>query len=189
MATLKVAKPLAAFLDLIAASEGTSSHPDTRADGYDVIVSGIDGHHTFTDFATHPFALGRAPILVRAAQPAEYEPCDGTSSAAPREVKPAVPALHSTASGRYQLILPTWQEISTRMHLGTFSAANQDAAALRILDECHATDAILALDIPTAIGKACNVWASFPGNLYNQGGRQVSWLLAQWQTMLGAQNV
>jgi muramidase (phage lysozyme) len=189
MATLKVAKPLAAFLDLIAASEGTSSHPDTRADEYDIIVSGVDGHNVFTDFATHPFALGRAPILVRAAQPAEYEPCDGTSTAAPREVKPAVPALHSTASGRYQLILETWQERSTLMHLGTFSAANQDRAALKILDECHATEAILALDIPTAIGLACDVWASFPGNLYHQGGRQVSWLLAQWQTLLGAQNV
>lgn len=189
MATLKVAKPLAAFLDLIAASEGTSSHPLTRADGYDVIVSGVDGHNVFTDFATHPFALGRAPILVRAAQPAEYEPCDGTSTAAPREVKPAVPALHSTASGRYQLILPTWQEISTLMHLGTFSAQNQDAAALKILEECHATEAILAFDIPTAIGLACDVWASFPGNLYHQGGRPMNWLLNHWQMFLGAQSV
>jgi len=189
MATLKVAKPLAAFLDLIAASESTSSHPLTRADGYDVIVSGVDGHNVFTDFATHPFALGRAPILVRAAQPAEYEPSDGTSTAAPREVKPAVPALHSTASGRYQLILPTWQEISTLMHLGTFSAQNQDAAALKILEECHATEAILALDIPTAIDKACDVWASFPGNLYHQGGRPMNWLLNHWQMFLGAQSV
>ena len=189
MATLKVAKPLAAFLDLIAASEGTSSHPLTRADGYDVIVSGVDGHNVFTDFATHPFALGRAPILVSAAQPAEYEPCDGTSTAAPREVKPAVPALHSTASGRYQLILPTWQEISTLMHLGTFSAKNQDAAALKILDECHATEAILAFDIPTAIDKACEVWASFPGNLYHQGLRPMNWLLNHWQMFLGAQSV
>jgi muramidase (phage lysozyme) len=104
-------------------------------------------------------------------------------------VKPAVPALHSTASGRYQLILPTWQEISTLRHLGTFSPQNQDAAALKILDECHATEAILALDLPTAIDKACDVWASLPGSLYHQGGRQVSWLLAQWQTLLGAQNV
>ena len=189
MATLKVAKPLAAFLDLIAASKGTSSHPLTRADGYDVIVSGVDGHNVFTDFATHPFALGRAPILVRAAQPAEYEPYDGTSTAAPREVKPAVPALHSTASGRYQLILPTWQEIATLMHLGTFSAQNQDAAALNILEECHATEAILALDIPTAIDKACDVWASFPGNLYHQGGRPMGWLLNHWQMFLGAQSV
>ena len=188
MATINAPKPVKAFLDLIAASEGTSSHPDSRADGYDVIVSGIDGHHTFTDFATHPFALGRAPILVRAAEPAEYEPCDGTSTAAPREVKPAVPALHSTASGRYQLILPTWAEISTLMHLGTFSAQNQDAAALHILDECHATECILALEIELAIEKACEVWASFPGNLYHQGGRPIQWLLTHWQMYLGAQN-
>jgi muramidase (phage lysozyme) len=177
MATLKVAKPLAAFLDLIAASEGTSSNPLTKADGYDVIVSGVDGHHVFTDFATHPFALGRPPILVREARPEQVKTLPIGSDSKPLIVAPAVPALHSTASGRYQLILPTWLEISTLMHLGTFSAANQDAAALKILD------------IPTAIGLACDVWASFPGNLYQQGARQLSWLLAQWQTMLGAQNV
>ena len=189
MATLKVAKPLAAFLDLIAASEGTSSNPLTKADGYDVIVSGVDGRHTFTDFATHPFALGRPPILVREARPEQVKTLPIGSDSKPQIVAPAVPALHSTASGRYQLILPTWQEISAAMHLGTFSPQNQDAAALKILDECHATEAILALDIPTAIGLACDVWACFPGNLYHQGGRQVSWLLAQWQTLLGAQNV
>ena len=189
MATLKVAKPLAAFLDLIAASEGTSSHPLTKADGYDVIVSGVDGHHIFADFATHPFALGRPPILVREARPEQVKTLPIGSDSKPQIVAPAVPALHSTASGRYQLILPTWQEISTLRHLGTFSPQNQDAAALKILDECHAAEAILALDIPTAIGLACDVWACFPGNLYHQGGRQVSWLLAQWQTLLGAQNV
>ena len=189
MATLKVAKPLAAFLDLIAASEGTSSNPLTKADGYDVIVSGVDGHHVFTDFATHPFALGRPPILVREARPEQVKTLPIGSDSKPQIVAPAVPALHSTASGRYQLILPTWLEISTLMHLGTFSAANQDAAALKILDKCYATEAILALDIPTAIDLACDVWASFPGNLYQQGARQLSWLLAQWQTMLGAQNV
>ena len=188
MATINAPKPVKAFLDLIAASEGTSSHPDTRADGYDVIVSGIDGHHTFTDFATHPFALGRAPILVRAAQLAEYEPCDGTSTAAPREVKPAVPALHSTASGRYQLILPTWLSLTKEYGMGTFSPANQDLAAVHILDECHATELILALEIEAAIEKACDVWASFPGNLYHQGGRPISWLLTHWQMYLGAQN-
>jgi muramidase (phage lysozyme) len=188
MATLKVAKPLAAFLDLIAASEGTSSHPLTRADGYDVIVSGVDGHNVFTDFATHPFALGRAPILVRAARPEQVKTLPIGSDSKPQIVAPAVPALHSTASGRYQLILPTWHEISAAMHLGTFSPQNQDAAALKILDECHATEAILALDIPTAIDKACDVWASFPGNLYHQGGRPMNWLLTHWQMYLGAQN-
>jgi muramidase (phage lysozyme) len=189
MAILKVKKPLAAFLDLIAASEGTSSHPLTKADGYDVIVSGVDGHHIFADFATHPFALGRPPILVREARPEQVKTLPIGSHSKPQIVAPAVPALHSTASGRYQITLPTWHEISAAMHLGTFSPQNQDAAALKILEECHAIEDILALDIPTAIDKACDVWASFPGNLYNQGARQVSWMLAQWQTLLGAQYV
>lgn len=188
MATINAPKPVKAFLDLIAASEGTSSHPYTRADGYDVIVSGIDGHHVFTDFATHPFALGRAPILVREAQLEQVKSLPIGSDSKPLVVAPAVPALHSTASGRYQLILPTWAEISALMHLGTFSPANQDLAAVHILDECHATECILALEIELAIEKACEVWASFPGNLYHQGGRPISWLLTHWQMYLGAQD-
>jgi hypothetical protein len=60
---------------------------------------------------------------------------------------------------------------------------------LKILDECHATEAILALDIPTAIDNACDVWPSFPGSLYHQGGRPMNWLLNHWQVFLGAQSV
>ncbi len=188
MATINAPKPVKAFLDLIAASEGTSSHPDTRADGYDVIVSGIDGHHTFTDFATHPFALGRAPILVRAATCAGFhnDPDESASAIVAREKAHA--AIYSTASGRYQLILPTWLSLTKEYGMGTFSPANQDLAAVHILDQCHATECILALEIEAAIEKACDVWASFPGNLYHQGGRPISWLLTHWQMYLGAQN-
>ena len=188
MATINAPKPVNAFLDLIAASEGTSSHPDSRADGYDVIVSGIDGHHTFTDFATHPFALGRAPILVREAQPEQVKSLPISSDSKPLIVAPAVPALHSTASGRYQLILPTWLSLTKEYGMGTFSPANQDLAAVHILDACHATECILALEIELAIEKACEVWASFPGNIYHQGGRPIQWLLTHWQMYLGAQN-
>ena len=183
MAVIKTERLLSAFLDLIAACEGTSSHPLTLADGYDVIVSGIDGHHTFTDFATHPFALGRAPIEVRAAKPAEYEKCGGVTSHTPKEVHPPIPALHSTASGRYQIILPTWLEIAAVYHLNSFSSLDQDKACLELLEECHATCAILRGDIHGAVEKVCDIWASFPGNLYHQGGRSMDWILVTWNTL------
>ena len=189
MATLKVDKPVAAFLDLIAASEGTSTAALTRADGYDIIVTGVDGPHLFTDFSVHPFSLGRPPILVRAAEPAVFEPCDFTSSSGPRLVKPAVPPLHSTASGRYQLILPTWAAICQKCGSRTFSPQNQDFAALQLLEECGANYELLAGHIAVAIYKACETWASFPGNPYQQGGRSLDWLLTTYDRCLQAQSV
>lgn len=46
-----------AFGDLLAYSEGTSTSPATRNNGYDVIVTGIDGKpEIFTDYSDHPFA-------------------------------------------------------------------------------------------------------------------------------------
>lgn len=46
-----LSKNLAALLDTIAWAEGTSNHPDTQDDGYDVIVNpgGV-----FTDYSAHP---------------------------------------------------------------------------------------------------------------------------------------
>jgi muramidase (phage lysozyme) len=158
MPTIKIAVQIAAFLDLIAWSEGTSSNPLTKQDGYDVIVSGVDGHHTFTDCATHPFALGRAPILV----------------------KPGPPPLHSTASGRYQLILPTWEDLAHTLHLGTFSPTNQDLACVQLLHECHADYSLYCGQIEEAIERSCETWASFPGNLFKQGGRPMPELMEQY---------
>src|SRR4051794_39787289 len=54
---------LVRFLNLIAFAEGTSTSPYTQNDGYDVIVNGMDGHHEFTDYSEHPFAVGRPGIV------------------------------------------------------------------------------------------------------------------------------
>ena len=43
MARIAIVASVAAFLDLIALSEGTSKAPNTHDDGYDIIVNGIDG--------------------------------------------------------------------------------------------------------------------------------------------------
>ena len=189
MATIKAARPLCAFLDLCAASEGTSSAPNTRADGYDVIVSGIDGPNRFDDFSHHPFSLGRKPIVVRAGKPSLAEAHELHNAGLPAvSVEPESP-LYSTASGRYQIILPTWEELSKVTHLGTFSPANQDIAALQLLRDCHADELILAMEIQAAIEKASDIWASFPGNLYHQGGKPIEWLLAQFKILLQAQSV
>jgi muramidase (phage lysozyme) len=189
LATLKLDKPVAAFLDLIAASEGTSTNPLTRADGYDIIVTGVDGPHLFTDFSVHPFSLGRPPILVRAGKDATYSSINAGTTGKPIQLTPAVAEVRSTASGRYQLILPTWEALCQKGRSRTFSAASQDLAAIQLLTGCGACYELLAGHISTAIDKACETWASFPGNPYQQGGRSLDWLLTTYDRCLQAQSV
>ena len=174
MTTLNYDPKLAAFLDLIAASEGTSTSTITKNNGYDVIVTGVDGQNRFDDYSCHPFAHGRTPILVRAARPAAW-PADAI----------AVPALHSTASGRYQFELGTWTSLAHTFGFDIFSPANQDMAAVELLDECHASPLIENGDVELAIHACSTTWASFPGNAYGQGGRSMEWLLAKYNSLLG----
>jgi len=165
MPRLALVKPVAAFLDLIAHSEGTSTSKNTRDDGYDIIVSGVDGPHTFSDYSAHPFAAGRPPIVVRKS--------------------PTL--LESTASGRYQITLPTWKSITERWTSTLFSPQAQDAAALQLLKECGALTHIDSGNIAAAIEAACETWASFPGNSYGQGGRSLAWLLESYATLLATE--
>jgi len=161
---MTISPALKSFLDLLAWSEGTSSSPVTQNDGYDVIVSGVDGKHTFTDFTDHPFANGRPPIVVR----------------------PDPDRLVSTASGRYQIILGTWSIYKGRLDLTDFSPASQDAVAAQIVAERGAAEKIAAGDIAAAITLCSNIWASLPGNNYGQGGKPMDELLEKYQELSAA---
>ena len=187
MATIGGDRRITAFLDLIAASEGTSCNPFTKSDGYDIIVSGVDGYHRFDDFSAHPFAGGRPPILVRAARPAVQAITDPDTGYVMTPSKPAVKALYSTASGRYQLILETWNELAATLYLRLFNPASQDYAAMELLFRHHADQMLLDGKITEAIHACRLVWASFPGNDYGQGGRTLDWLLTYYHKLLSGQ--
>ena len=189
MATIGGDRRITAFLDLIAASEGTSSSPVTKSDGYDIIVSGIDGHHRFDDFSAHPFEGGRPPILVRAARDTEQAKTDPDTGYVMTPSKPAVKALRSTASGRYQIVLETWRELAATLHIKLFSPSCQDSAAMELLFQHHADQLLLQGKCAEAI-LACNkVWASFPGNEYGQGGRTLDWLISTYHPMLAGEEL
>lgn len=146
-----------AFLDLIAWSEGTSSSPATRCNGYDVIVSGPAGREVFTDFSQHPFEH-RAPKLVR-------------------------PGLKSTASGRYQVKLDIWHACRDKLKLVGFGQDSQDAVAVQLLLECRALPLILAGRIEPAIAAASHIWVSLPGNTAGQPMHPLPLVLAQWNAL------
>ena len=85
MPVINTHQNIAAFLDMLAVSEGTANHPLTKNRGYDVIVTGLDGKpEIFTDYSDHPFAHGRpAKVFNRRGE-------------------------KSTASGRYQQLYLFW---------------------------------------------------------------------------------
>lgn len=138
---MTVAPALKAFLDLIAFSEGTSTGLDN---GYGVIVSGVDGAHTFTDYSTHPFANGRLPIAVNNE------------------------GLRSTASGRYQQVVHNWRIYKLLLKLPDFGHESQDTMAIQEIKECGGLEMIADLKIADAIRACASRWASFPG-AYKQG--------------------
>ena len=150
-----------AFLDLIAWSEGTSRSPITVNNGYDVIVSGVNGPNVFDDCSDHPFANGRPPIVVR-----------------------SLPQLLSTASGRYQLLLRFWRAYKAQLGLTDFSPTSQDAVAIQQIKERGALAQIQVGDIQDAITACSNIWASLPGNSYGQaGGHTMQALLDQFSAI------
>jgi len=161
MPMLHESKDVMAFLDLIALSEGTSTSPATLANGYDVIVNGIDGNHTISDYSNHPFASGRDPIVV---------------TTSPRLLK-------STASGRYQITLPTWQYIVSVDKLPDFQPGEQDRAALRLLRECGALTSIDNGSISGAISAASQSWCSFPGSDTRLPKHSLMWLIGKFKEL------
>ena len=173
MATINADPRIVAMLDLIAWSEGTQLHPLTKYDGYDVIVSGDDGMHTFTDFSMHPFQTGQKAIEIT------YTPARSVVLTNAQPMK-----MYSTASGRYQIVLSTWNLLASKLDLHTFSPTQQDLGAQNLLMNCGAMKALLSDDILAAIQAVAPVWASFPGGPYNQPTNAQTVLQAKYEDLL-----
>ncbi|HIH8281368.1 glycoside hydrolase family 24 protein [Escherichia coli] len=136
---------LRALLDTIAVTEGTSTHPKTKHDGYDVIVTGLDGiPEVFTDYTTHPFSNGRRGKVFNKK------------------------GLRSTASGRYQFLVKHWDHYRRQLRLVDFGPGSQDKWAIQLIKERKAMSDIENGFIKPAIMKISNIWASLPGAGYGQ---------------------
>ncbi|MDR3429679.1 glycoside hydrolase family 104 protein [Silvimonas sp.] len=145
---------MVAFLDMLAFAEGTATSKATRCDGYDVIVTGIDGRpEVFTDFSNHPFAGGRASKVINTR------------------------GLMSNASGRYQHMLKDWPHYRALLKLPDFGPLSQDRWAIQLIRERRALPLILAGQIALAVDRCANLWASLPGAGYGQPERKLTQLL------------
>ncbi|MBT2300353.1 glycoside hydrolase family 104 protein [Variovorax paradoxus] len=133
-----------AFLDMLAVSEATSTHPLTQNDGYDVIVTGVDGPEIFDDYSEHPFAAGRRPKQINRK------------------------GLYSTASGRYQHMLKHWAHYKAQLNLPDFGPESQDIWAIQLIRERGALPLIDCGSFILAVARVRNLWASLPGAGYGQ---------------------
>lgn len=134
---------LDAFLTMIQHSEGTDRFPDPYA-------ACFGGKFTITDFADHPAVLGTW----------HGEPLDFLG--------PAYAGKRSTAAGAYQIIKPTWIGLKSQLKLLDFSPMSQDEAAILLIRQAGALDFIQNGQIPAAIERCHEIWASLPGSTSGQ---------------------
>ncbi len=76
--------------------------------------------------------------------------------------------IHSTAAGRYQFLVRTWDDLANRFHLTDFSPASQDEAAKQLIRQCTALGMVYDGHIADAIHACRRIWASLPGAGYGQ---------------------
>ena len=147
-----------AFLDMLAWSEGTSTSPATKDQGYDVIVTGADRKpEIFNDYSVHPFAHGRKSKAINSK------------------------GLTSNASGRYQFMLKDYAHYRALLKLPDFGPLSQDRWAIQLIRERRALPLIQAGKVEDAIARVRNIWASLPGAGYGQPEHNLAALLAVYR--------
>lgn len=155
---MQISNNLRAFLDMLAWSEGTSTSPSTKNNGYDVIVTGVDKRpEVFTDYSDHPFNKGRPSKKINSK------------------------GLTSNASGRYQFMLKDWGYYRALLKLPDFGPESQERWAIQLIKERRALPDIEAGNIISAISKCRNIWASLPGAGYGQYEHKIGPLLEQFK--------
>ncbi len=84
----------------------------------------------------------------------------------------------STAAGAYQFLSRTWDECKKALDLPDFTAANQDRAALYLIERRRALPAVLEGDWTTALERCNREWASLPGSPYGQPTKSMATCLS-----------
>lgn len=145
------AKNSAAFLDMIAWSEGTS-RIESSDDGYNVLVGSTPTHpHLFASYADHP-----------------------------RQLIKINEQLTSSAAGRYQLLARYFDAYRQMLDLSDFSPVSQDKIAWQQIRECKAHQLIESGNFGAAVSLCSRIWASLPGAIYGQRTNTIADLYTQF---------
>ena len=150
-------KNLEAFLCMIAWAEIGPEMLAESDQGYRILVGSLPGRvKLFTDYSDHP-----------------------------RKMMRLTPTLRSTAAGRYQILMRTYDHYRALLKLPDFSPASQDAIAVQLIKERRALQDIYDGKIVEAIGKVKNIWASLPGAGYEQREHRIEPLLIAYRAAGG----
>lgn len=144
---------LAAFLDMLAFSEGTLGKGDN---GYNVLVGG----KLFDSYRDHPRIRVHLP-------------------------RRNAPDIYSTAAGRYQFLIRTWDGLAKPLLLPDFGPVSQDRACIALIKQCKALPLVEAGDIKLAIIACKSIWASLPGAGYGQREHKLQDLLDHYTSTGG----
>jgi len=93
--------------------------------------------------------------------------------------------IRSTAAGRYQFLIRTWDDLVNRFGLPDFTPASQDAGATRLIRQCKALQLIYDGHVREAIHACRRIWASLPGAGYGQREVATDELVAVYQSAGG----
>jgi len=138
-----------AWLEMIAYAECGYALLDVSDNGYNVLCSSTAARpYLFYDYSKHP-----------------------------RKYMQFSARITSSAAGRYQFLYDTWLDLVNATGLSDFSPTTQDIMALKLADQKGAMPYILQGFIEEALWRCRNIWASFPGNNYGQGGKSLDQLL------------
>ena len=152
-----------AFLYMIRACEHRFPNDVTNDACYGIFYGG----QRFEDMSDHPVMTGElAPVPLPEAM------CKAAGLKSP---------CFSTAAGAYQFIRPTWARLRDKLDLPDFDVDSQDKAAFELLKESGAYDAIKDRDIEGAIRKSSKIWASLPGNSYQQNPKAMAYALDRFR--------
>ena len=146
-----------AFLDMIAFSEIGAPLLGVSDNGYNVIVgSTAERPDLFTSYADHP-----------------------------RKLVNLGNGLESTAAGRYQILERYFDDYKAMLKLPDFSPESQDDIATQMIRERHALPLIALGHIDEAIHLCSNIWASLPGNSYDQHENNINALISYYKSAGG----
>lgn len=89
--------------------------------------------------------------------------------------------VYSTAAGAYQIIWPTWRGLVSQYGFPDFSPQCQDEAAVALIREDHALDAVCDGNVLEAIRLCAKTWASLPGSTAGQRTEAVDNVVAEYE--------
>lgn len=145
MARLKsISRNLNATLDMLGWAEGTTISAITQDDGYDIIITGVNGRARTSDYSEHPFVGPNARPLVQV----------------------NLRGLYSSAFGRYQIMRKNWPHYKKLLNLPDIGPLAQDRYAIQNIRETRAMPLIEAGRFDEALTLYAHLWASLPGKGY-----------------------